>query len=94
MRSTEDIMLNNPSFGSNIDENQNQNQEAQDDMEEIMKQGKAAFNTGWSYLKWGAQAAKKKADDTGVTDAMSRTAQNAKQKSDEFGISDKASIFK
>jgi hypothetical protein len=48
------------------------------------------LKTGWSYLSWGAKAAKKRADDAGITDKVQNARVSIRQKADENGITDAA----
>ena len=41
-------------------------------------------------MSWGISAAKKKADESGLTEKVSAASVTAKQKADEYGVTDAA----
>ena len=45
---------------------------------------------GLAYLSWGISAAKKKADESGLTAQVTAASANAKQKADEYGVTNAA----
>lgn len=52
------------------DQGQSQGGEYAEDIKFVKESGAAVLKTGWSYLSWGAKAAKKRADDAGITDKV------------------------
>ena len=82
-RSYEEIMANNGSIGSHMNQPKQESE-----LDQALKMGASVLKTGWSYFSKTASVVKQKADETGVTSTLSSAAATAKAKADEVGVTD------